>query len=177
MAFKKSPSTLQIIGVSAITSVVVSALFLFIYQRFGSIVFAPSTAKAPISSQDPNFTKYETLINNFLDKIRKGKIEEAYKDTSPSFQKLTTLEDFKKLMTGYQTAKAIPTSTCSLIQYSEPFSSSIKGLNDQYLITTTKCEAIENNQTKGFDVEFIDDAGKTKISYINAYSAPVFHKR
>ena len=76
-----------------------------------------------------------------------------------------------------QSSQSIPSSPCTLTEYSEPFSGSIEGLTDTYMIVQTKCEATENNEIKGFDVEFIDDEGKSKISYINPYKIPVIHKK
>jgi hypothetical protein len=130
-----------------------------------------------ISPKDPQFAAYEVIINNFLEMIRKGQVETAYKETSPTFQKKSTLDDFKKLINSYQSGHSIPTSPCSLTEYSEPFSGTITGLTDTYMIVQTKCEVTENKQTTGFNVEFIQDAGKWKISFINAYSAPVIHKK
>ena len=63
--------------------------------------------------------------------------------------------------------KAFPSSACTLTEYSEPFSDPIEGLTDTYMIVQTKCEVVENNEIKGFNVEFIDDEGKSKISFIN----------
>ncbi|MEK9143197.1 MAG: hypothetical protein AAB481_01020 [Patescibacteria group bacterium] len=163
---------LQTIGISAVTSFLCSIVALLLYFR----IFAPpGPANAP--AKDPQFAKYEEIINDFLDTIRNGQIEAAYKETSPSFQKISTLENFKKLIIGYQSTENIPSSPCSLTEYSEPFPGTIKDLPDKYMIVQAKCEATENKGIKGFNIEFIDDEGKSKISYINVYKAPVTHKK
>ena len=45
------------------------------------------------------------------------------------------------------------------------------------MIVQTKCETTENNEIKGFNVEFIEDEGKSKISFINPYKNLVVHKK
>jgi len=163
---------LQTIGISAVTSLLCTAIVFFFYF---SILAPQGPSKTP--PKDPLFAKYETIVNDFLDMVRKGQIEAAYKETSPSFQKISTLDNFKKLINGYQSAQNIPSSPCSLKEYSEPFSGSINDLPDKYMIVQTKCEATENKEIKGFFIEFIEDEGKSKISYINVYKAPVTHKK
>lgn len=178
MSLKKIQPVLQTVGVSAIMSLLVSVLFLFLYFHPQASPFKQdTTGSTKTAAKDAQFTKYETIINNFLDTVRKGQIEATYKGTSPVFQKLTSLDDFKKLIAGYQAAHAIPSSSCSLTEYSEPFSSSIQTLPDTYMIVETKCEVTEGGQIKGFNVEFIDDKGTPKISYINVYQTPVTHKK
>ena len=139
------------------------------------IVTSPGPEKVP--SKDPQFAKYEEIINDFLDTIRKGQIEAAYKKTSPSFQKISSIDDFNKLITGYQTSQGIPSSPCSLTEYSEPFPGTIKDLPDKYMIIQAKCEVMEGKEIKGFNIEFIDDEGISKISYINVYKTPIIHKK
>ncbi|MCX6793591.1 MAG: hypothetical protein NTY06_00615 [Candidatus Gottesmanbacteria bacterium] len=178
MSLKEIKPILQIIGISVITSILFSALFFFLYFH----TIAPSrkqdtTGSSKTLPKNTQFAKYEVIINDFLTTIRKGEIETAYKGTSPVFQKLTSLDDFKKLMNGYQSAHNIPSSSCSLTEYSDPFSSTINDLPNAYMIVQTKCETTENNEIKGFSIEFIDDGGKSKISYINAYKNPVIHKK
>lgn len=162
---------LQTIGISAVTSFLCSIVALLLYFR---IVAAPGSAKA--LPKDPQFAKYEEIINDFLDTIRKGQTEAAYKKTSPSFQKISTIDDFNTLITGYQTAQSIPSSSCFLTEYSEPFPGTIKDLPDKYMIIQAKCEVTEANEIKGFNIEFIDDEGISKISYINVYKTPIIHK-
>lgn len=135
---------------------------------------AKGSAKAP---KDANFTKYEAVINGFLDTIRKGQIEAAYKETSTTFQKLTTLDDFKTLIAGYQSVQNIPTSACTLTQYSDPYTTTIKGLPDVYTVVQAKCETTENGKIKGFYVEFMNDKGTPRISYLSAYNNPVIHNK
>lgn len=171
MSSKKIHAILQTIGISAVTSFVCSIVALLLYFQ---IIAAPGPAKAPV--KDPQFAKYEEIINDFLDTIRKGQIEAAYKKTSPSFQKISTIDDFNKLITGYQTAQNIPSSSCFLTEYSEPFPGTIKDLPDNYMIIQAKCEVTEGKEIKGFNIEFIDEEGTSKISYINAYKTPVTHK-
>ena len=45
------------------------------------------------------------------------------------------------------------------------------------MIIQAKCESTEAKEIKGFNIEFIDDEGKSKISYINVYKTPVTHKK
>lgn len=163
---------LQTIGISAVTSFLCSIVVLFLYFR---TVASPGLAKA--LPKDPQFAKYEEIINDFLDTIRKGQIEAAYKKTSPSFQKISTIDDFNKLITGYQTSQSIPSSSCFLTEYSEPFPGTIKDLPDKYMIIQAKCEVTEGKEIKGFNIEFIDEEGTSKISYINVYKTPVIHKK
>lgn len=170
MSFKKIKPVLTIVIISAITSSICWALFVFCFPA------SPVTPQKK-SSQDAKFTTYENIINIFLGDLRKGQVEAAYKGTSPVFQKMTTLENFKKLSDTFQSNQNIPTTPCALTEYSEPFSGSITGLPDTYNIVQTKCESVEENEIKGFTVEFIDDEGKPKISYINTYKGPVVHKK
>jgi ethanolamine ammonia-lyase large subunit len=169
MALKKITPILLTIGISVITSLLVSGIGIFIYFR--------TIVPKQTGSLDTQFTKYETIVNGFLDSLRKGEIEAAYKGTSPVFQKKTTLDDFKKLVAGYTSAQNIPAASCSLTEYSEPISSTIDGLPDTYMIVQAKCEATESNEIKGIQVEFIDDKGTPKISYINVYKTSVVHKK
>lgn len=171
MTFNKIHPILQTIGISAVTSFLCSAIFLFLYFR---LVASPGPAKDP--AKDPQFAKYEEIVNDFLELVRKGQIEAAYKETSPSFQKISTLENFKKLMTDYQSAKSIPSSPCKITEYTEPFSGSINDLPDKYIIIQAKCEATEDKEIKGFNIEFIEGEGTSRISYINVYKTPVTHK-
>lgn len=171
MSFKRIHPILQTIGISAVTSFLCSIVALLLYFR---IVAAPGSANTP--AKDPQFAIYEEIINDFLDTIRKGQIEAAYKKTSPSFQKISSLDDFNKLITGYQTSQSIPSSSCFLTEYSEPFSGSINGLSDKYMIVQAKCETTEGKEIKGFNIEFIEGEGISKISYINVYKTPVTHK-
>jgi len=179
MSSKKIKPILQIIGSSALTSLFCTALFLFAYLHIAqNNIFSLSSSKSSKTiSKDTKFATYEAVINNFFNTLRKGNIENAYKSTSPVFQEKTSLDDFQKLVTAYQSTQAIPASSCSLTQYSDPFSSSINGLSNTYMIVQTKCEAEEKGEIKGFDVEFIEDAGIPKISYINAYTSQVVHTK
>ncbi len=179
MSLKKIKPILEIVGIFAITSLLVSALFLFFYFNW----IAPrgssplSTPPSKVLPKDTQFATYDARVNDFLNTLRKGEIETAYKGTSPVFQKKTSLENFKKLVTTLQSSHSIPTSSCSVTEYSEPFSSTIEGLPDVYMIVQTKCEVREGGEIRGFNVEFIDDNGKPKISYINPYTIPVIHKK
>ena len=172
MSVKGIHPILQTIGISAVTSFLCSIVALVLYFQ---IIASPGSSK--VLPKDPQFAKYEEIINDFLDTIRKGQIEAAYKKTSPSFQKISSIDDFNKLITGYQTSQGIPSSPCSLTEYSEPFPGTIKDLPDKYMIIQAKCEVMEGKEIKGFNIEFIDDEGISKISYINVYKTPVTHKK
>src|SRR3990167_6568579 len=172
MSLKKINPILQTIVISAVTSFLCSIGALLLYFR----LFAPS-GSAKALPKDPQFAKYEEIINDFMDTIRKGQIEAAYKQTAPSFQKISSIDDFNKLITGYQTAQSIPSSPCFLTEYCEPFPGTIKDLPDKYMIIQAKCEVTEAKEIKGFNIEFIDDEGKLKISYINVYKTPIIHKK
>lgn len=173
MSLKKTHPILQTVGVSVASSLVFSTLFFFLY--FYTIL--PNLKENTASSLDIHFTRYETIINELLSRIQKGEIEAAYKETSPVFQKKTTLENFQKMAEELQLSQSIPSSSCSVTEYSEPFSGSIEGLTDRYMIVQTKCEATEKNEIKGFNVEFIEDEGISKISFINPYKNLIIHKK
>lgn len=179
MPVKTVKPIFQTIVISAVTSILVTALSIFIFFWVIAPKLNTDSKSAPvkIASSDPKFSAYETIINNFLAAIRKEDADTAYKSTSPVFQKLTTLEDFKKLLTQWQTLHSIPASACTLTEYSDPFTTTITGLTNEYVIVETKCEVTEKGEIKGFNVEFIDDKGTPKISFINAYRTPVTHKR
>lgn len=178
MAAKTIHPVIPTILISAVTSILVTALGLCIYFRTPALqkmISGPGPAKTP--SSDANFAKYEGIINNFLDVVRKGDLEKAYKETSPSFQKLTSFEDFKKLIAVYKEGRNIPDSACTVTEYGEPFTTTIAGLSDSYTIIQTKCEAQSRDGIKGFVVELIDDGSTLKVSFINAYNGPVIHKK
>ena len=160
-------------GISIATSLLFSTLFFFLYfYRIIPILKIDTTTPT-----DTHFALYEAIINELLDGIQKGEIEAAYNKTSPVFQKKTSLDNFKKMTDELQSSQSIPSSPCTLTEYSEPFSGSIEGLTDTYMIVQTKCEVTENNEIKGFNVEFIEDEGKSKISFINPYKNLVVHKK
>lgn len=176
------------IALTALTSGLISLMVNIYYPRAKSpgviketqsVISAIRSASpgASLSSDDGHFAEYETIINTFLDTIRKGNIEAAYTSTSPIFQKLTSLDSFRKLAADFTSNQNIPSIPCTLTEYSEPFSSTIKGLTETFMITQTKCEANEGGDMKGFNVEFIKDQGTSKISYINVYKGAVVHKR
>ena len=173
MSLKKSDPIFKTVGISIATSILFSTLFFFLYFYTILPIFKENTT----SPADIRFTQYEAIINELLTGIQKGEIEAAYNKTSPIFQKKTTLENFKKMTDELQSSQSIPSSACTLTEYSEPFSGSIEGLTDTYMIVQTKCEVVENNEIKGFNVEFIDDEGKSKISFINPYKNLVVHKK
>lgn len=173
MSLKKNDPIFKAIGVSIATSILFSTLFFFLY--FYAIL--PNLKENTASSLDIHFTQYETIINELLGRIQKGEIEAAYKETSQVFQKKTSLENFKKMADELLSSQSIPSSPCTLTEYSEPFSGSIEGLTDTYMIIQTKCEATENNWVKGFNVELIDDEGTSKISFINPYKNLIIHKK
>ncbi len=172
VSYKGIQPILQTISISAATSILCSIVIVFLSFR---IVTSPGPEKVP--SKDPQFAKYEEIINDFFDTIRKGHIEAAYKKTSPSFQKISTLDNFQKLMDSYQSANNIPVTPCFLTEYSEPFSTSISDLPDTYMVVQAKCETTEGKKINGFNIEFIDDGGTSKISYINISKTPIIHKQ
>lgn len=177
MATKLNHSILQTTVVAVITSFICSAAFVFLYFHATSLP-GLKRSSTPIKAAvvDPNFAKYQTIINNFFVTVRKGQIQAAYTSTSPVFQKLTSLDQFQTLIAGYQSVNDIPTSPCTVSQYSDPVSSSIKGLPDTYMIAQTQCIVTNKGDIKGFDIEFIDDKGTPKISYINVFESAVTHK-
>lgn len=173
MSLKKSDPIFKTVGISIASSLLFSTLFFFLYfYRIIPILKIDTT-----TTLDTHFAQYETIINELLTGIQKGEIEAAYNKTSPVFQKKTTLENFKKMMNELQSSQSIPSSPCTLTEYSEPFSATIEGLTDRYMIVQTKCETTENKEIKGFNVEFIEDEGKSKISFINPYKNLVVHKK
>lgn len=159
------------IMVSALTSIVCATAVIFFYTN------RPMHATTAKRVADVHYAAYGKIINTFLTSVRQGNIQAAYAGTSPVFQKLTTQNDFQKLVSGYQLAGSIPAGPCTVTAYSDPFSSSISGVTGAFSIVQTKCEATESGITKGFDMEFISDNGTPKISYINAYSSPVMHTK
>jgi hypothetical protein len=177
--------TLLTIVLSILTSIFSCVLFLFVYFRYivpsakieasVPLLAATQTPKNPVP--DSKFATYETAINEFFDSVRKGDIPVAYKSTSSVFQKKTTIDDFKKLITDYQTKKSIASSACRVTEYTDPLPSTIAGLADVYQIISTKCEAVEDGKVKGFTLELIEEERKPKISYIRDYTSPVLHKR
>lgn len=178
MSLRKINPVLQTVVISSITSILVTGIFFILYfYKISPSVKVDSAITSKTLPKDTQFTKYETIINEFLDTIRKGQIEAAYKSTSAVFQKKTTIDDFKKLAEAFKLSNSLPSSGCSLTEYSEPVSSSIEGLPDNFMIVQTKCEAAENGQIKGFNVELIEDKGQPKISFIKPYILPITHKK
>ena len=163
MSSEKSMNIFLGIGIAAVTSILCAGAVLYFYNARAN------------SFPDSHYKKYGNIINSFFSTIRQGNVEAAYKSTSPVFQMLTSLDSFKNLITDYEVTQSIPASPCVVTQYSDPFPSTIASLSGTFNITQTKCEVAENHMTKGFDVEFVDDHGTPKISYINAYSSPVMH--